>query len=870
VCLVLGAATAFADEGRVTVRLKDGKRVEGRLLGFGERSFRVEVDGRVEEIREGDVLRIEFVPEVAAEPSVAVTPASSEIKPVHAPPQELEVTTEVPGRLQLDWASSYEDEFVLPARYEIWQQLRGGDWVRVAVRDAVSISHWEQPVTDTTPRRFKVVSLARVDGDHPVVQRLGLTLATEDRRRESDPTDWVTPLLGFEVRPVTIVDPTRAYVRVRKWVQAAEAWVSHGFVARVGEPIGRVAGQHDYATGWTFVSARTEERHGPAGTRWVQVLVTADAQGTTREWTDEEVGADSTQARLRLVPAPERSPTQQIRAALADRERRIDVNFPAGTRWGEALDVLREVTGLNVVPGRWVALDVPVQVTLRQARLAEALQLLFELGDFTPTPYCEALYLTADSGPAPTWLPSRAAVDSEQGRRLQGLVATVDWSELPFEEAVELLGAVSGLNVVLTSRALEQIQEESAEVTLRLEGVQLINLLTLTVRGQEALAWTVRHGAVVIHLEDEAEGWAATDDEDGYGRIVPHAQEGDVREEVAELNRQIAFDANDAKLYIRRGRLLLRMRQHGEALRDFERAIELKPGSVDALLGRSLCRRAQGDLVAALRDLREAEALDPSRKAVLQGVAIVLTELGRSGEADQAIGRLVSVAGDDGEVWVSVAQLRMAHGDHSKAGAALARARDLLGAEHVELLATQGALCVETQRFDEALAAFSAALEQDPRCHQARVGRAYVLQASGRLVEALEDFQEAILIDPDDADGWLGRGAGRLVMRATEEALQDLTRASELEPERVDVWIALGSAHTQAGDGTAALKAFDAAIARDPSQPRIYMERAALWVQAGEFERAEQDVARVLELDPGRTVWAEGLRTKIYHGRRER
>jgi tetratricopeptide (TPR) repeat protein len=55
-------------------------------------------------------------------------------------------------------------------------------------------------------------------------------------------------------------------------------------------------------------------------------------------------------------------------------------------------------------------------------------------------------------------------------------------------------------------------------------------------------------------------------------------------------------------------------------------------------------------------------------------------------------------------------------------------------------------------RYEEALAAFSRAIELDPDTAWLIGGRAAVYQLMGRYEEALADFSRAIDLDPDIAD----------------------------------------------------------------------------------------------------------------------
>ncbi len=92
--LVLGlAGPVLAGEEPVVVELRSGERVEGVLLGFGERVYRIDVGGALREIREADVRRIEFVEPVLAE---ALLPQREDL-----PACFVEVQSQVAGPAQI-------------------------------------------------------------------------------------------------------------------------------------------------------------------------------------------------------------------------------------------------------------------------------------------------------------------------------------------------------------------------------------------------------------------------------------------------------------------------------------------------------------------------------------------------------------------------------------------------------------------------------------------------------------------------------------------------------------------------------------------------------------------------------------------------
>ena len=125
------APPARADDAPVVVRLRSGEEVRGTLLGFGERVFKVQVGERVESIAEADVAGLSF-PEPA--PKALHTP-------VHRPPEEV-TAKPFPGGVEVTWASSRENEYVVVTAYEVLRCSRSGEVLEVVARLEPTATRW--------------------------------------------------------------------------------------------------------------------------------------------------------------------------------------------------------------------------------------------------------------------------------------------------------------------------------------------------------------------------------------------------------------------------------------------------------------------------------------------------------------------------------------------------------------------------------------------------------------------------------------------------------------------------------------------------------------------------------------------------------
>ena len=217
--------------------------------------------------------------------------------------------------------------------------------------------------------------------------------------------------------------------------------------------------------------------------------------------------------------------------------------------------------------------------------------------------------------------------------------------------------------------------------------------------------------------------------------------------------------------------LLLARARERFVVQDYYGAVHLLESVVDSgrafadvhhLLGVSLSLLGQAD--RALGELGRALELNPQYVEALIHQGLVLNELGRTDEAQEAFGRAAEhlakpTAGLPAPV---AAQLANRH------------------AELAETYAGAGAI-------DRAIAQYQAALELGPEFHDLRYRMARLLLEAGRPLEAREALEEVV-------------GA---------------------RPNFVDAEAALGLAHYLSGDAGGARSVWEACLARRPENARV-------------------------------------------------
>jgi tetratricopeptide (TPR) repeat protein len=174
----------------------------------------------------------------------------------------------------------------------------------------------------------------------------------------------------------------------------------------------------------------------------------------------------------------------------------------------------------------------------------------------------------------------------------------------------------------------------------------------------------------------------------------------------------------------------------------FRRALELAPGSSDALLALAELLLDEGKYADADSVYQELATRGGSTVLGRLGRVDALTGLGRTADAEVQLAAIPEAQAGAAAVRVSAARLALARG---KAGDALTILRPLADdkANNAQIVALYGDALLAAQQLDAADKAYDAALALDPEMPEAVLGRAEILLRQGKAKDALPILQKA-------------------------------------------------------------------------------------------------------------------------------
>src|SRR6478672_2287718 len=292
-----------------------------------------------------------------------------------------------------------------------------------------------------------------------------------------------------------------------------------------------------------------------------------------------------------------------------------------------------------------------------------------------------------------------------------------------------------------------------------------------------------------------------------------------------------------------------------EAIEAFSGALALKRDSMLAHLKRGDSYRRRGELAAALRDLREAAALDPTATRALELLGDVNATMGRYERAIEVYRRYVAIDDRAPQILYKLGLAYYRNGQTARAVEPLRRSitlDDRFAEAHYLL-----AMCLRAERHTpEAMASLTRALEINPALGAAREELAALNLGQGKTREGLEQLEALAALEPARPERLVNVALAYARVGRTDAAIATLGRAAERYPQADVVYEALGrvwlgAAETDPDGGalTKAVQALEAAAARaNASSDTLTLYGRAL-ILSGRIQAAE----RVLQ--QATTVW---------------
>jgi tetratricopeptide (TPR) repeat protein len=277
----------------------------------------------------------------------------------------------------------------------------------------------------------------------------------------------------------------------------------------------------------------------------------------------------------------------------------------------------------------------------------------------------------------------------------------------------------------------------------------------------------------------------------------------------------------------------------GDALAFVREGVALFPEASDLRLLEAELLRRSGDAVGSEAALRAAVDANPDSITDVRALARLLAERG-AGEEAQALWATVADRAPDAAL--TSAELDLASG---RSRAALATLEPLVaaGGADVDLRTLYGIALGRVGRVDEARAALTAVLQDEPDAILAARALA-LLEEQGRVTG-----ETALELGPDAAAAF-ERGLTALELGEFARAADAFAEARSLQDEGLLAFYE-GYARQRAGDPRSAIAAYDAARTTLGDQDVLLNNLGYAHLQVGRFDRALDALTAAVAANPG-------------------
>jgi protein arginine N-methyltransferase 7 len=297
------------------------------------------------------------------------------------------------------------------------------------------------------------------------------------------------------------------------------------------------------------------------------------------------------------------------------------------------------------------------------------------------------------------------------------------------------------------------------------------------------------------------------------------------------------------------GLLEAQRERYAEALSLLDRALDINPQAVDALVSRGNVLSALGRPRDALASYERARAIDRGSAVAHFSCGNVFRQLNRCEEALASYDMALAIMPDNVAVLFNRSDVLQRLRRYEEALASydrcLASMPEVAGA-----IFNRGVILQQLGRHEEALASYDKALELEPNDAAALNNRGNALFDLHRFDLALASYERALAVKPGFVEALSNRGNTLRDLNRPEEALASCNQALAIRPEFAEAHNSRGSVLKILGRPDEAIASFRRALALEPGFAEAHSNLGNVLRDQGKLAEAVASYRRAVELMP--------------------
>jgi tetratricopeptide (TPR) repeat protein len=329
-------------------------------------------------------------------------------------------------------------------------------------------------------------------------------------------------------------------------------------------------------------------------------------------------------------------------------------------------------------------------------------------------------------------------------------------------------------------------------------------------------------------------------------------------DDAIRMNDVLRINTNGV-IFQGRGWALVNKGEFDRAIADYDEAVKQAPDTAAFLVDRGVAHSKRGNFDLAIHDLDEAIRIEPKLANSYMHRAIAFQKRGAVDRAirdlDEALrinNKYVQAYNLRGEFYVARGELDRAIRDFDEA--------IRLDSRNTAAYINRGEAYAKQEQYDRAIKDYNEAIWTDSKSSKAYVGRASAYEKRGDLERARRDYDEALIIDAKDKTALKGRSIVFFKRGDFLRGFDDAKEATKLDrrdlsvPSDYEAALLAGELlkdRKQFNECVEVLtRGIDSILVQQKVNYEIYYQRATCYGESKQFDKAETDLKKALELFP--------------------
>jgi len=325
---------------------------------------------------------------------------------------------------------------------------------------------------------------------------------------------------------------------------------------------------------------------------------------------------------------------------------------------------------------------------------------------------------------------------------------------------------------------------------------------------------------------------------------------------VKDYEKAIAIKPDYSKAHFNLGGTLQELGQLDAAVESYKKTLVIESDYAEAHNNLGIALKALGQLDAAVKSFKKAIAIQPDYVQAHYSLGTTLQELGQLDDAVKSYEEVVNIKPDFAEMHNNLGVIFNELNQNDAALKSLERAVSIKP-NFAEAHNNLGNVLKELKQHDAALKSFDKAIAINPDYAEAHNHLGNVLKALGKFDAAIKSFKKVLAIKPDFIDAYNNLGTTYMDLHQLDKAIKCYEKALAINPDYAEAHNNFGITLRGLNQLDEAVKSYERALAIKPDFAEAHNNLGNALKALGQFdaaiksyEAAIKSYKKVLDIKP--------------------